>query len=209
VISRRLSLLCFAPLVVAAHAGCSALLGVEPLAGDTDAGAIADAGADDASDVTDAASSDANHCAPAWVDASGGFVPNGAIPNKPIDDASVVIYVCRTSVGSDWIPGKLLPGYGCYHGDGMVEQFAGDYQALIPGAACDVAWKPSPGGVAPTGAFESGHDSQGTLFACRVTEPAVDVYELGHMGWGTNHQCVYSLSGMSLTSTVFEVLTVQ
>jgi hypothetical protein len=183
------------PLVGAPVAGCAALIGVEPLSGDAGAGAGAEGSVLDAG------------CA-VWADASGGYVPPGAINADPIDAHTVTIYVCRTPSGSDLIPGKLRPDYGCYYGEGDAEVFALDYEVLVP-AGCSAAWMLAPDGVTPWNAVVCGHDSQGDLYSCRVTQPAMDQGELGHTGWGTNHQCLYSLSGLSLVSTVFDVLALQ
>jgi hypothetical protein len=181
-------------LLGAPLAACAALIGVEPLSGD-------DAGVDAGASMPDAG------CA-VWADASGGYVPPGAVNAEPIDAQNVTIYVCRTPSGSDLIPGKLRPNYGCYFGDGDAEVFSLDYQVLVP-AGCSAAWIYAPDGVTPANVVACGHDSQGSLYSCRVTQPAMDKGELGHMGWGTNHQCIYSLSGVSLVSTVFDVLALQ
>lgn len=199
---RRAPLLLIVPGLLLA--GCAGLLGVEPLTGD-------DGGVDartDAPAEASTADSGPSGCTAVWVDASGGTVPAGAVNAEAIDAQTVTIYVCHAASGSDVVPGKLRPNYGCYYGDGDAEVFALDYAVLVP-AGCTVGWLPAPDGVTPANAVACGHDSQGDLFACRVTEPAPDQGELGHMGWGTNHQCVYSLSGLSLVSTVFDVLTLQ
>jgi hypothetical protein len=178
--------------------GCAGLIGVEPLSGG-DAGPDVDASTPDAGPTT---------CAAVWVDASGGTVPTGAVNAEPTDAQAVTIYVCHVAAGSDVIPGKLRPDYGCYYGDGDAEVFAFDYQVLVP-TGCTVSWVAAPDGVTQANSVTCGHDSQGDLFACRVTEPTVDQGELGHTGWGTNHQCIYSLSGLSLVSTAFDILTLQ
>jgi hypothetical protein len=192
---------CALAIAAVVLAGCAVLLGVEPLSGDADAGTDAGA-AVDASDAGDAG------CVPVWIDSGGGIVPPGAIYSQPLGTAGIGIYVCRTISGSDAIPGKLLPNYGCYHGDATQEVFASEYQVLVP-QGCATAWKAAPSGVVPQGAFSCGQDDAGDLYSCRVEVPDADVGELGHMGWGTGHQCVYSLSGYSLTAQIFDVLTLQ
>jgi hypothetical protein len=168
-------------------AGCAGLLGVEPLSGD-------DGGADDAG------------CA-VWVDGSGGIVPPGAVNADPIDAHTVTIYVCRVPSGSDLIPGKLRPDYGCYYGQmDAGEELSNDYQVLVPRAGCTASWGYAPAGVTPANAVVTGQDSQGALFTCKVIQPASDEGELGHQGVGTGHNCIYSLSGVSLTSTDFDEL---
>lgn len=181
---------------------CADLLGVEPLtAGDADA-AVADAGQPDA--ASDAA---APACSVAWVDAISGQVPAGAVANA-ISDAGPTIFICRAQSGNDSLPGKLLPAWGCYYSDGQSEKLAASYQVLVP-SRCAVDWAPAPSGIAPPGALECGHDAQGALYACRVGPSGPDPRELGHMGWGTSHACVYSLGGSSLSTGTFEVLTVK
>ena len=140
------------------------------------------------------------------MDATGGYVPPGAVPGEPPGDTGVSIYVCHTAVGNDVIPGKLLPAYGCYYGNGDAEALAGDYQVLVP-VGCSIGWRAAPGGVVPANVFACGQDSQGVLYSCRVEQPSTYIGELGHMGWGTNHQCVYSYAGSSLSTDVFDVLT--
>jgi hypothetical protein len=208
------------PVLAALLAGCAGLIGVEPLSGgDAGPDAASDAGIADTgpggADATDAgiaadAPGEAAPCSVTWVDASGGAAPPpGAINAEPLGEAGIAIYVCRTQVGSDVIPGKLLPGYGCYYGDGVdAGWLSGDYQVLVP-SGCTVAWQASPSGIVPAGAVAGGQDSQGPLYSCRVEQPASDVGELGHMGWGTNHLCVYTLSQLSLSTGVFDVLTLQ
>jgi len=53
----------------------------------------------------------------------------GAAQGMP-NNQGIVLFVCRASVGSDEIPGKLLPGWGCYYGDGKSETLSTTYQAL-------------------------------------------------------------------------------
>lgn len=198
-------------LLGALLSGCAAILGVEPLSGG-DGGS--DAGADVGSkmpaeaSVSDAGPTEPPACTPVWVDASGGFVPPGAVNAEPIDARTVTIYVCRASSGNDSIPGKLRPDYGCYYGNGDAEVFNRDYQVLVP-VDCTAGWGYAPAGVAPANAVVCGHDSEGDLYSCRVTDPSTDEGELGHSGWSTNHTCFYSLSGNSLVSTDFDILTLQ
>jgi hypothetical protein len=198
-------------LAGAVLAGCAGILGVEPLSGD---GAAADAATDRPvmeAGITDAGPGEPPSCSAVWVDASGGVVPPGAVNAEPIDARTVTIYVCRVRSGSDGgdlFPGKLRPDYGCYYGGPDAEVFAFDYEVLVP-QDCAIGWMPAPDGVTPANAVVCGHDSQGDLYSCRVTDPTVDQGELGHVGWGTSHQCIYSLSGFSLVSTVFDVLTLQ
>jgi hypothetical protein len=183
-------------LAAALVAGCAGLLGVTTLTAG-DGGSDAEAGSSEAS------------CSTAWIDGAAGYVPPGAINSEPLGDAGIAIYVCRTPSGSDVIPGKLLPGWGCYFGDGSTEVLArADYQVLVA-ADCAVAWQAAPAGVVPGGAFPCGQDSQGILYSCRVEQPGAYVGELGHMGWGTNHQCVYDYASQSLSTDVFDLLTVQ
>jgi hypothetical protein len=189
-------------------AGCADLLGVVPLSGpDASTPDMPDGGAtpQDAQPI----SQDAG-CVITWVDASGGAVPSGAVPN-PVPGSVVEIYVCRASSPTlGVIPGKLLPAYACYYGDGQQTEIqASDYQVLVP-EQCTLAWKPAPTGVAPVGAIVTGHSLDGgELYSCRVTTPGGDPGELGHEGWLTDHACVYSLSGSSLSTTDFDVLTAQ
>jgi hypothetical protein len=205
------ALAAFATGATALPAGCTILLGVEPLSG-SDAGT--DAREDTSSSgmgVHDAGPSAETGCTAVWVDASGGYVPPGAVNAQSIDAQTVTIYVCRIAWGNDVVPGKLRPGYGCYFGEGDYdagdggEDFSIDYQVLVP-ADCSATWMPAPDGVTPANAVATGQDSEGLLYSCRVTQPSADQGELGHVGWGTNHACVYSLSNVSLTSTVFDVL---
>ena len=54
-----------------------------------------------------------------------------------------------------------------------------------------------------------GEDSEGgVLFSCRIGQEGANPNELGHVGWSTDHICVYSLSGNALTSDIFQVLAV-
>jgi hypothetical protein len=211
--NRRLILIL--ALSAAPFAGCGALIGVEPLSGD-------DAAPDEAGDAPavevgedapaaeagqDAATVDApTECSVVWVGAEGGIVPPGAVNAEPLGDAGLGIFVCHVSVASGVTCGKLLPNYGCYYGDVDGEVLSGDYQALVP-TGCTVAWKASPTGVVPAGSVPCGQDPQGVLYSCRVEQPVDFVGELGHMGWGTNHECVYSYGGATYSTTSFDVLT--
>jgi hypothetical protein len=179
-------------------ASCADLLGVEPLSG---------------SDAAPSAASDAGvlpesgGCVITWVDASGGAVPVGAVPN-PVPGSSAELYVCRVSSPTlGVLPGKLLPGWDCYYGDGRSELISQEYEVLVP-AQCSLAWEPAPTGVAPVGALVCGEDPDGgILYSCRVGTAGADPGELGHVGWSTGHACVYSLSGQSLSTGDFDVLT--
>ena len=188
-------------LLVLATAGCADLLGVESLSG-VDAGDAAadaaDAGADASMDAGDAG------CTTSWVKASGGQVPPGAIA-APMGDAAIS-FVCRVTIGNDLVPGKLLTTWGCYYGDAQGEHLAGDYEVLVP-RSCAVAWSPAPGGLPPGSALECGRDSQGALYSCALSPSEAHPGELGHMGWSTSHQCLYSYGGASISSTSFSVLT--
>jgi hypothetical protein len=213
-------------LTAALVASCAGLLGVTPLTED-DGGSVGESGAmggdagpdgadgadgtgGDAAAAADTMAADAtSQCNAAWIDAAAGNVPTGAIFAEPPGEAGIAIYVCRTPSGSDLIPGKLLPGWGCYYGDGSAEVLMrADYEVLTV-SGCLVAWQAAPAGVLPADAFPCGQDSQGILYSCRVEQPDAYVGELGHIGWGTNHQCVFDYSGQSLTAVVFDVLTLR
>jgi hypothetical protein len=197
-------------LAAALVAGCAGLLGVTTLTAG-DGGPEAEGGpldADGGPDVADATSDEAS-CSTAWIDGAAGSVPPGAINSEPQGEAGIAIYVCRTPSGSDVVPGKLLPGWGCYFSDGSTEVLAqAGYQVLVA-ADCTVAWQASPGGIVPAGAFPCGQDSQGILYSCRVEQPAAYIGELGHMGWGTSHQCIYDYGNQSLSTAAFDVLTIR
>lgn len=198
---------------LALNAGCADLLGVVPLTG-TDASTPDGDVTPDGGTVPDAGAAPeagpAGGCTISWVDASSGAVPPGAVPN-PVPGSTVEIYVCRASSPTlGEVPGKLLPGYACYYGDGQqTEISAADYAVFVP-QQCTLAWMPSPNGVDPVGAVQTGALLDGgLLYSCRVATTGPDPGELGHMGWSTDHQCVYSLSGQSLRATDFDVLTAQ
>jgi hypothetical protein len=216
-----------AVVTAALVAGCASLLGVTPLTEDDagpagESGATGSDGGPDAARGADGTSADAaeaadamvaadatSGCSAVWTDGAAGTVPTGAIPSEPPGEAGIAIYVCRTPSGSDMVPGKLLPGWGCYYGDGSAEVLTRAGYEVLVASGCTIAWQPSRAGIVPTYAFPCGQDSQGVLYSCRVQEPdgGVGEGELGHMGWGTNHQCVYDYSGQSLSAVVFDVLT--
>jgi hypothetical protein len=178
-------------LSLAVVAGCADLIGVQSLtAGDGGA----DAG-----------------CQPTWVAASGGSIPPGTVPDGPLD-AGFVDYVCRvTTDGGAVLPGKLLSPWGCYYADDDGgEQLAATYEALVP-TGCDAEWVLAPNGVILTStALVCGHDWEGgALYSCQaVQDDGGATGNLGRMGWSTNHQCVYTLSGQALTTGTFDVLAV-
>ncbi len=182
-------------LAIALLGACADLLGVETLSG-TDAASAPDAGFD----LPDGCSID-------WVDAAAGVLPPGAIPNHPLDDSGLAIYVCRAPYEGEVVPGKLRPGYGCYFGDhDGGEVLATEYQALVP-TGCTVVWKGAPAGYEPAGVLPCGQDSLGRpYYSCRVTTGTY-VDELGHIGWGTNHLCVYSYAQVAYSTADFAVLT--
>lgn len=196
-----------------ALAACASLLGVEPLAGETEGGADAGDNAPEASVSPDASSdalladetSPSSGCSYAWVVADGGDVPANAIPNRSAD-AGIVIYVCRATEGTDVIPGKLLPGWGCYAVTSAMTGPYARYEVLVQ-TQCDVGWPYAYNGILPPDSLPSGHDSQGSLYACRVDQ-GPDVGELGHVGLSTNHLCSYTLSDMRLTTGTLDILTI-
>jgi hypothetical protein len=207
----RTALLPFCVLSLALLAGCADLLGVEPLSG-SDGGEEGEGdgdGGDGAPSATDGGLDLPDGCRADWVDASSGVVPPGAIPNHPLDDSGLAIFVCHAASGSDVLPGKLRPGWGCYFGDGDGgEVLATDYQALVP-TGCTAVWKTAPDGYEPVHVVPCGQDSQGPLYSCRVTQAGMYKDELGRIGWGTSHQCVYSYAMQSYSTVDFEVLTLQ
>jgi hypothetical protein len=193
---------------------CADLIGVQSLSGvdasAPDSGALPSGSGFDAS-IPDALPApppaEDSGCAATWVDASGGDVPLGAVPNGPLD-AGFVDYVCRVPSGTAFFPGKLLSGWGCYfYSTDQTSQPALTYQVLVP-TGCDVAWAVAKGGVNPPFALVCGQDAQGNLlYSCRVDETGSGSGDLGFIGWGTNHECQYSLSQQALSSGSFDVLT--
>ena len=196
-IRRRLHMLVGPTLALLA--GCADLLDVQPLSGVLEGGV-------DGKVIADAAPSDGG-CQIAWVDASGGAVPNGAVPNSDVD-SSVVVYVCRVDAPAlGVVPGKLLPGWACFYGNGQVELLSQDYQVLVP-EDCSMAWVPAVANVAPPNSLVCGEDLEGgVLYSCRAGDTAEHAGELGHMGWSTGHDCLYSYSGASFSTADFDLLT--
>jgi hypothetical protein len=219
-------------LLLALSGGCADLLGVQELTGiDASAGSASDGGSDASLDtgtdtgfVTgldaggdaagDALPADASPaetspgCTPAWVDASVGQVPPGAVPDLPLD-AGWVDYVCRVWSGDAAYPGKLVMPWYCYYGDVDGEVPASYYQVLVPAGCPTVAWEPAPAGVTPPYTLPCGQDLQGLpLYSCRRDDSEGGTGDLGYMGLGTNHLCVYSFSGQTLTIDTYDVLTV-
>jgi hypothetical protein len=196
-------------LSLALAGGCADLLGVQELSG-SDASAAADSGA--ASDAsldtgTDTGVEASPECTTLWVDASVGQVPAGAVPDVPLD-AGWVDYVCRVWSGDAAYPGKLVMPWYCYYGDGDAEVPASDYQVLVPTGCSTVAWEWAPAGVTPPFTLECGQDPQGVpLYSCRRDDGEGGTGDLGYVGLSTNHLCVYSFSGQSLTSATYDVLT--
>jgi Protein of unknown function (DUF3421) len=194
----RVLLLGVAALVLA---GCADLLGVEPLSG-------SDGGSSAASDGGAGPEGDA--CEIAWVDSGGGAPPPAAAVPYAVPGSGAVLYVCRVSTPTlGVIPGKLLPGWACYYSDGQTELTASSYEVLVP-EGCALAWGPAAFGDLPVDALVCGEDGDGgLLYSCRVGTTGADPGELGHVGWSTDHECVYSLGGASLTATDFDVLTAE
>jgi len=180
-------------------AGCADLIGVEPLAGsDGGSSAISDAEAGLAEDG----------CVITWVDSGGGVPPpSGAVPYS-VAGSGAVLYVCRVSIPTlGVIPGKLLPGWACYYSNGQMEVTASNYEVLVPDR-CTLAWGPAALGDLPVDALVCGEDGDGgSLYSCRVGTTGANPGELGHVGWSTGHECLYSLDGASLVATDFDVLT--
>jgi hypothetical protein len=206
----RSALLLVSSLAVATSGACATLLGVEPLSGEGP-----DAAVDAPLDAAGVEASALPGCDPlhaAWVAAGppGAPPPSGAVSNDlPDGSANTATDVCRVPTMDASIPGKLLPGFGCFYGDGDAEvSNATGYEILVVPANCRAAWAPSATGNDPPGAFPCGEDSQGYLFSCRVNQGTY-TYELGHEGFGTNHLCVYSYASASLSTSSFDILTLQ
>ena len=182
-------------------AGCADLLGVEPLSG-------SDGGSSDVSDG--GAGPEGDGCVITWVDSSGGVPPPAGAVAYPVSGSGAVLYVCRVSTPTlGVIPGKLLPGWTCYYSDGQAEVAASSYEVLVP-EGCTLAWGPADDDNLPVGALVCGEDSDGgALYSCRVGTTGANPGELGHVGWSTGHECLYSLDGASLTATDFDVLTAE
>jgi hypothetical protein len=195
-------------------AACADLLGVAPLTGSDsgsgsgfEASTEGDAGGDAAGDAAVATESDA--CTIAWVDASSGTVPPGAVPN-PVQGSTASLYVCRVATPTlGVVPGKLLPDFACYYGNGTSEVLAPSYQVLVP-SRCTLAWDPAPLGNLPVDALVCGETADGgLLYSCRAGTTDPHPGELGHVGQATDHECLYSLSGQSLLATDFDILTAE
>ena len=140
-----------------------------------------------------------------WISAKDGVVPNNSIvggeePGRPL-------YVCRTKIQQDKLPGKLIAGFACYVAAGGGEIPSKNYEALV-GNNCPIKWVSAINGVISGDALPGGTEDGQTVFICRakITVGAGGVH-IGRTGWTTDHKCLISYGNKQYSYDAFEVLT--
>jgi Protein of unknown function (DUF3421)/TIR domain len=137
---------------------------------------------------------------------------HGGLPRNPVvggKEPAWPLYVCRTKVGQDTLPGKLIPGWACYVGLNGSELASHEYEALT-GSNCPVMWVNAPSGVIPAHAFRGGMEAGQPVFVCRANHTVgTGGLQIGRSGWSTNHQCVISYGGSEYNYGTFEILTTE
>ncbi|XP_055683680.1 C3 and PZP-like alpha-2-macroglobulin domain-containing protein 8 isoform X2 [Lutzomyia longipalpis] len=117
-----------------------------------------------------------------WVPASGGQVPDGAVPGGHDGEQ---LYVARARYGGGLIPGKLVPSHGvCYVPWGGGENSVTEYEVLCGGGS----WVPGTGDAIPPNALPAGETEEGEpLFIGRANhEGTITVGKVQ-----PSHGCVY------------------
>jgi hypothetical protein len=101
-----------------------------------------------------------------WKPASGGRVPDGAVPHGYDDDASP-LWVCRARVHGGVHPGKVRPGLGAavVTSGGDELGVPGDYEVLMDRGVWGIGF----GGEVPADAYPAGHEHSGDpLYVARA-----------------------------------------
>jgi hypothetical protein len=142
-----------------------------------------------------------------WVAAKDGIVPSNPIVGG--QEPSWPLYVCRTTLLGDILPGKLIRGWACYVASNGGEVASHEYDALT-GRDCPTTWENAPSGVIPGNAVQGGTETGQPVFICRAnhTEGTGGI-QIGRSGWSTNHQCIISYGGKSFSYDTFQILTRQ
>jgi hypothetical protein len=140
-----------------------------------------------------------------WTPASDGIVP----PNTIIggEEPAWPLFVCRTQVREDVLPGKLIRGWACYVAVDGSEFVSHEYQTLT-GTDCPLDWVNAPSGVIPANGFRGGTEAGEPVFVCRANSAVgAGGQQIGRSGWATDHQCVVSYGGKQYRYATFQVLT--
>ncbi|MDR7276714.1 DUF3421 domain-containing protein [Catenuloplanes atrovinosus] len=101
-----------------------------------------------------------------WETASGGRIPDGAIPHGYDDDGSP-LWVCRAWLHGGLHPGKVRPGLGMagIAWGGEEVGIPGEYEVLMDRGI----WGIADGGDVPGDAYPAGHEHHGiTLYVARA-----------------------------------------
>ena len=101
-----------------------------------------------------------------WETASGGRIPDGAIPHGYDDDGSP-LWVCRVPLHGGLHPGKVRPGLGMAGVAWGGEEIGvpGEYEVLMDRGI----WGVAVGGVVPDDAYPAGHEHHGVpLYVARA-----------------------------------------
>ena len=145
-----------------------------------------------------------------WVDAGNGWVPCGKSVIGGHDLNGEVLYIGRTRIGGDIIPGKIVPShnvcYAAYAGNEHGERF---YQALTAPANAEFVWVRSEHGQVPTGAIQGGITSSGEkLYIGRVVGVHQGATCIGKVQ-PSHRTCYVSFAGKEHGHTHYEVLCVK
>lgn len=101
-----------------------------------------------------------------WETASGGRIPDGAVPHGYDEDSSP-LWVCRMRLHGGLHPGKVRPGLGLagVAWDGDEIGYSGDYEVLMDRGI----WAVASGGTVPDDAYQAGHEQSGEpLYVARA-----------------------------------------
>lgn len=124
------------------------------------------------------------------------------------DVSGETVYVGRALVGSDLIPGKIVPSHGvCYVAYGGRENGAREYQALVARSGTELVWVPASGGNVHHGAVQGGMTANGEkLFIGRRQHEGAFVIGKIHPSHGS---CYISFGGQEIGFRDYEVLCVR
>ena len=147
----------------------------------------------------------AKPCLLKWVAAKDGMVPDNSIVGGK--EAGWDLYVCRTQVDQNILPGKLISGWACYAASNGSEQSSHEYEVLTA-RNCATDWANAPSGVPAKNSIQGGREAGQPVFICRTNlSVGAGGLHIGRAGWSTNHQCVISYGGKQYSNPVFQTLT--
>ncbi|MBD1908675.1 DUF3421 domain-containing protein [Funiculus sociatus GB2-A5] len=133
----------------------------------------------------------------AWVAASNGQVPPGAVVGGKENGSS--LYICRTEYKNGVHPGKVVSN-NCNFGWGGQEILQPNYEVLTAPRSVKINWIAASNGQVPAGFIVAGYEGGQSLILCRAA------YKGGvHPGKVVANNCNFGWGGKEILSPNYQV----